>query len=181
MDWMSDMAARYVRILSAQGGGRTPLDEAVDQVAAISGPAAVKKSRFTRAAVPPAGVPAVTVLSRQLIAGVLIGDLMLDRLVTLSGQAREQVLDQLSAEVPAHLGSEQLDALRAELPGRLPEARGASYAGLGSRVEQLLKLAEQQAAELIEAARAEAARITASAGPGRPCPRCGYANEGEGR
>jgi len=180
MDWMSDMTARWIRILSAHDGGRTPLDEAVDQVAAISGPATVKKSRFKKDARSPGEVPAVTAASRQLIAGVLVSDLMLDRLVALSGQTREQVLDQLSAEVPAYLASEQLTVLRAELSGRLPEAPGASYSGLGSRIEQLLKLAEQQATELIEAARAEAAQITASAGPPQPCPRCGHADRAEG-
>ena len=177
MDWMSDMTARWIRILSAHDGGRTPLDEAVDQVAAISGPATVKKSRFKRDAGSPA---AATAASRQLIAGVLVSDLMLDRLVALAGQTREQVLEQLSAEVPAHLATEQLTVLRAELSGGLPASPGASYSGLGSRVEQLLKLAEQQAAELIESARAEAAQITASAGPPRPCPRCGYADRAEG-
>jgi len=106
------------------------------------------------------------------------------RLVALSGQTREQVLDQLSAELPAHLASGQLGVLRAELPGRLPEPARPSYSGLGSRIEHLLRLAEQQAVDLIEAARAEAAQITASAGtpqPARPCPRCGYADGGEGR
>jgi hypothetical protein len=179
MDWMQDMAARWVRILTAGRGDRTPLDEAVDQIAAISGSAAVKKSRFKRDAVAPPGVPPVTVLSRQLIAGVVISDLMLDRLCALAGQTRQQVLEQLSADLPGHLPGQELRALRAELSGDLPTER-ASYAGLGSRIEQVIRLAEGQAVELINEARAEAARIAAPGGPSQPCPRCGYGGQAGG-
>ena len=175
MDWMRDMAARWVRILSAEGGGRTPVDEAVDQIAAISR-AEVKKSRLEECS--PAGRPqAVTVLSRQLIAGALISDLMLDRLCALAGQTRQQVLDQLSAELPAQLPAQQLQALRRAVrrccrgPGRVLHRAGALV------FEQLLRLAEEQATGLIDAARAEAARITSAGGSPQPCPRCGYANQ----
>jgi vacuolar-type H+-ATPase subunit H len=44
---------------------------------------------------------------------------------------------------------------------------------LGNRIEQLLRLAEEQASALIDAARAEAAEITSSAGTQQPCPMCG--------
>jgi hypothetical protein len=37
MDWVQDMTARWVRIMSATGGGGTPLDEAVRQVNEIGG------------------------------------------------------------------------------------------------------------------------------------------------
>jgi hypothetical protein len=58
-------------------------------------------------------------------------------------------------------------ALRTELAGShalLKDGERPSYSGLGARIEQLLRQAEQQATDLVEAARAEAARITAAAG-----------------
>jgi hypothetical protein len=113
------------------------------------------------------------VLSRQVIAGVLISDLMLDRLCAATGQAREQVLGELSGDLPQQLRDDQLRALQAELSGScavLRDPERASYAGLGARIEQLLRLAEQQASELIDAARAEAAEITSPAGTPRPGP-----------
>ncbi len=36
MDWVQDMTARWIRIMSAAGGGGTPLDEAVRQINAIA-------------------------------------------------------------------------------------------------------------------------------------------------
>jgi hypothetical protein len=69
--------------------------------------------------------------------------------------------------VPGHLRDQQVRALHAELSGSgalLRDQERPSYSGLGARIERLLRLAEQQATELIEAARAEAAKITASAG-----------------
>jgi hypothetical protein len=209
MDWMRDMTARWVRILSAAGGDRTPLDEAVDQIAAINGPAgittgikstqgtksikgkntgATRKYRLGRRqreqerdtdSAAPAGIPAVTILCRQLIASVVISDAMLDRLCLLAGQTRAQILDEVSSDLPAHLPGQELRALRAELSGHLPRDTGLpAYAGLGSRIEHLLRLAEEQASALIHAAREEAARITAPGATHAPCPRCGYADEG---
>lgn len=108
----------------------------------------------------------VTALSRQLIAGVLVSDLLMDRLTAATGQTREQVLDELAGGSPRQLRDQQVRALQVELSGScrlLREQQRASYAGLGDRVEQLLRLAEQQASELIDAARDEAARITATA------------------
>jgi hypothetical protein len=179
MDWVQDMTARWVRILGAAGGGDTPLEEAVRQISRIGGASGKKKgvlSRLQRDAATPAEARAVTVLCRQLIAGVLFGDLMADRLCALTGESRDQLLDQLSGSMPGELPDRQLRALQAELssswaPSRDPER--ATYAGLGDRVEQLLRLAEEQASALIEAARAEAAGITAPAGTPQPCPRCG--------
>jgi hypothetical protein len=179
MDWVQDMTARWVRILGAAGGGDTPLEEAVRQISRIGGAPGKKKgvlSRLQRDAATPAEALAATVLCRQLIAGVLFGDLMADRLCALTGQSRDQLLDELSGSMPGELPDRQLRALQAELssswaPSRDPER--ATYAGLGDRVEQLLRLAEEQASALIEAARAEAAGITAPAGTPQPCPRCG--------
>jgi hypothetical protein len=172
-DWVQDMTACWVRILGATGAGRTPLDEAVQEISAIGGAPAKERFGLKRRAAAPAEAPAITVLSRQVIAGVLISDLLLDRLCVATGQAREQVLRELSGDVPQQLRDEQLRALQAELSvscALLRDPERASYAGLGTRIEQLLGLAEQQASELIDAARAEAAKITSSARPSQPGP-----------
>ena len=169
MDWLQDMTARWVRMMCAASEGGTPLDEAVRQISLIIEPPAAKSrfGRMKRNASGPAGVPAVTVLCRQLIASVLVSDLMTGRLCELAGQTREQVLDQLTADLPRQLPDHQLGALLDELsascallhsPGRL------TYTGLGARIEHLLRLAEEQAADLVAAARAEAAEIVSSAG-----------------
>jgi hypothetical protein len=177
MDWVQDTTARWVRIISAVGAGRTPLDEAVHQVSTISGVPG-EKSKFgmlKRNAAAPAEVSAVTVLCRQLIAGVLISDWMIDQLCALAGQTREQILDQLRGDLPQQLQDQQLRALQVELSGScmlLQDPERASYAALGTRIEQLLRLAEEKASALIEAARAEAAEIASSADTQQPCPRC---------
>jgi hypothetical protein len=179
MDWVHDMTARWVRIMSAGGDGRTPLDEAIHQISAI-GEAHSKKGRFGKAkrnAAAPAEASAVTVLCRQLIAGVLVSDLMIDRLCAVEGQSREQILGQLSGGLPDQLPEEQLRALQVELSGSCallqdPPER-SSHAGIGARIEQLLSLAEEEASRLIDAARAEAGEITSSAGAQQPCPQCG--------
>jgi hypothetical protein len=96
-----------------------------------------------------------------------------DQLCGLTGQTREQFLAQLPGSMPHQLDDQRLRALQAELFGRcrlLQDAERASYQGLGSRIEQLLRLAEEQAAALIDAARAEAAQITAAATQQRPGP-----------
>lgn len=187
MDWLQDTIGRWIRILSAAGGGSTPLDEAVHQISRI-GEAPAKKAGFGRpkrnAAAPPAA-STVTVLCRQLVAGVIAGDLMIDQLCTLTGQTRAQVLDQLSSGLPRQLRGEQLRALQDELSGGcalLQAPQAAPHSALATRVGQVLKLAEEEASVHIEKARAEAAEIvraaraeadTASAGTRQPCPRCG--------
>jgi cell division septum initiation protein DivIVA len=73
----------------------------------------------------------------------------------------------LAADAPEQLPDQQVRALRTELAGShalLKDGERPSYSGLGARIEQLLRQAEQQATDLVEAARAEAARITAAAG-----------------
>lgn len=170
------MAARWVRIMTQAGDGATPLDEAVAQISAI-GQSQGKKTKFGGAKRNAAGVAeasAVTVLSRQLLAGVLITDLVIDRLCTVTGEDREQVLNQLSSQFPRQIRDQQLRALQAELSGSCVPLRDQGHAlqaGLGRRIEELLRLAEAQATALIDAARAEAATITAAAArdePGRP-------------
>jgi hypothetical protein len=169
MDWVQDMTARWLRILTAADGGGTPLDEAVRQISAIADTSAKKgrPGRLRRRAAAAEDASTVTVLCRQLIAGVLVSDMAIARLCSIEGQSREQVLGQLAADAPEQLRDQQVRALQAELSGSralLKDREPASYSGLGARIEQLLRLAEQQATELVEAARAEAARITASAG-----------------
>jgi hypothetical protein len=191
MDWAQDMTERWVRIMSAAGDGSTPLDEAVRQLSEIGGAsgsgASGKKrwpGRLRRNAAAPAEASAVTVLCRQLVAGALVSDLMAGQICALTGQTREQFLGQLSGGLPQQLKDQQLRILQAELSGsraQLQNEERPSYSGLGARIEQLLRLAEEQAAALIDAARAEAARITASAGTVEPCPRCGHADRAAGR
>lgn len=168
MDWVQDMTARWMRIMAATGEVGTPLDEAVRQISAI-GDAPAKKGGprwLRRKTVADQDASAVTVLSRQLIAGVLVSDMAIARLCALESRNREQVLAELADDVPGEMRDQQLRALQAELSGGcapLRDPERASYSGLGARIEQLLRLAEQQASELIDAARAEAGRITASA------------------
>jgi hypothetical protein len=167
MDWVQDMTARWLRIMTAADGAGTPLDEAVRQINAIADTPAKKgrPGRLRRQAAAAEDASALTVLCRQLIAGVLVSDMAIARLCSLEGQSREQVLGQLVADAPERLRDQQVRALQAELAGsRARLTAPASYSGLGARMEQLLRLAERQATELVEAARAEAARITASAG-----------------
>jgi hypothetical protein len=193
MDWVQDMTARWMRIMSAaSSGGGTPLDEAVRQISAIGDTPAKKGGgpgwRKRKAVAVAEDASAVTALARQLIAGVLVSDLAIARLCALEGVGREQVLARLADDAPGLLRDQQLRALQVELSGScavLKDRSGGSYAGLGSRVEQLLALAEQQAAELIDGARVEAARITASAGaqPSGPpsAPASGQDDGAEGR
>jgi hypothetical protein len=168
MDWVQDMTARWVRVMSASGDGRTPLDEAAQQINAISETPA-RKSGFgwlKRSEPAPVETPLVTVLCRQLIAAVVVSDLMIDRLCALEGRTREQVLDRLTGDFPEQLRDQQWRALQVELSGScelLKDPERAMYSGLGRRIERLLGLAEEQASELVDAARAEAAKITAAA------------------
>ncbi|MFZ5851254.1 MAG: DivIVA domain-containing protein, partial [Actinomycetota bacterium] len=94
--------------------------------------------------------------------------------VVLRGYDRGQVdrhvagLEGAVRQATAQLGDleAQVGALRAELAQAhrlLQEAERPSYSGLGARIEQLLRLAEEQASELVAQARAEAAQLVAGA------------------
>jgi hypothetical protein len=170
MDWVQDMTARWIRILSATDDVTTPVDRAVQQISALG-----ETSGRGRKQRKMAEASAATALSRQLVAGVIVSDLMISRLCSLSGQTREQVLDQMSGDLPRQMQDQQLRALRSELSRgwESPREEGPTYAGLGGRVEQLVRLAEGAAATLIKEAHAEAAEIRASAGTPQPCPKCG--------
>ncbi len=178
VDWLPDMTARWVRILSAAGGRRTPLDEAVDQINSITGTSHAK-ARFGRLKRPsdaPAEAAAVTTMCRLLIAGVLVGDVVLSQLCALRGETRQQVLGQLTGGLPGQLEDEQLRALQVQLSEGstlLRDAERPSFDALGTRIGQVLKLAEEQASAIVDEARLEAAEITAAAGTPQPCPHCG--------
>lgn len=168
VDWVQDMTARWVRILSTAGPAGTPLDEAARQISE-TGRVAGTRGRFGRskrdASTPAESIPA-KVLGRQLIVGVLVSDLLVSQLCAVTGQAREQLLGQLAGNLPRQVRDRQLDVLLLELSGScalLQDPERPTYAALGRRIEQLLKDAEDQAVALIEAARAEASRIVSEA------------------
>jgi hypothetical protein len=126
MDWVQDMTADWVRILSAAGGDDTPVEEAVRQISRIGGAPGNKKGvlgRLQGKAATQAEALAVRVLCRQLIAGVLVGDLMAAQLCALTGQSRDQLLDQISGSMPGELRDRQLRALQAR---RRPVHDGAA-------------------------------------------------------
>jgi hypothetical protein len=186
MDWVQDMTPRWMRIMSAADSGRTPLDEAVRQINAIADPPAKKgRAGLFRRNSPAAEDPsAVTALCRLLIAGVLVSDSAIARLCALESRSRDQVLAELAADAPEQLRDQQLRALQAELSGScelLKDPERATYNGLGARIEQLLRLAEEQASELVDAARAEAARITDSAGAPPSAPALGSGQDNPDR
>src|SRR5579862_6177802 len=85
----------------------------------------------------------------------------------MRGYDRPQVDDyvrQIETEVRAH--REQGETLRGELEQarrQLQERERPTYSGLGARIEQLLRLAEEQASEVVRAARSEANEIKAAA------------------
>lgn len=166
MDWLRDMTARWMKILGAAGVASTPLDEAVRQISAINGAAGTpgRRGRARRKAAD--DEVTVTALCRQLVAGVLISDVMIGRLCALAGQTREQVLEQLSRDVAGQLPDQQLAILREQLTDScrlLRDPEHAQMAGVGSKIELLLRTAEKEAAQHVAEARAEAARIRSAA------------------
>lgn len=142
MEWVQDMAERWVRIMSASGDGSTPLDEAVRRLSPVGSSPSTKGGRISRRktrAAAEAETSAVTTLCRQLIAGVLVSDLVIERLSVLESQSREQILDRMLASGLPPLPEKQLQVLETELSysgaGRR-DPQVLSYAGLGSRIEQ---------------------------------------------
>ena len=85
----------------------------------------------------------------------------------MRGYDRHQVdehIRQIEAEVRTH--REQTTTLKRELSEahrQIGEQERPTYSGLGARIEQLLRLAEEQATELVQAARSEANEIKAAA------------------
>ena len=73
--------------------------------------------RLRRHAAAAEDASAVTLLCRQLIAGVLVSDMAIARLCALEGQSREQSWVELAADGPEQLRDQQLRALQAELSG----------------------------------------------------------------
>src|SRR5437762_3483158 len=85
----------------------------------------------------------------------------------MRGYDRQQVdehIRQIEAEVRQH--REQAQAMQRELSEARRQIHGQdrpAYSGLGARIEQLLRLAEEQATEVVQAARSEAGEIKATA------------------
>src|ERR1700760_3113301 len=85
----------------------------------------------------------------------------------MRGYDRHQVdehIRQIEAEVRQHR--------------QIQEQERPTYSGLGARIEQLLRLAEEQATELVQAARSEANEIKAAAKVDAAELRAGAENEG---
>jgi hypothetical protein len=171
----SGVPARGVRASGVPASGRAfgRRKRGAQSPAAPAAPATAEPAPVPSSADP----AAVTALSRQLVVGVLVSDLMLDEVCAVTGRTRDQVLDQLLAGgLGRGLGEGRLRLLAAELSGsrtQLHDPTRGPYSGVGARIEALLGLAAEQATALVDAARAEAAKITASAGPRQPCPNCG--------
>ena len=107
MDWVQDMTARWMRIMSPSDGVGTPLDEAVRQISLIVDAPAKKgrPGRLRRKSAAAEEASAVTLLCRQLIAGVLVSDMAIARLCALESRSREQVLAELAADRPNSCGT----------------------------------------------------------------------------
>src|SRR5882762_9221595 len=76
----------------------------------------------------------------------------------------DEYLKQLDAEMRQH--RDQVQALQQELSDahrQLREQERPTYSGLGSRIEQLLRLAEEQANEILQEARTAANEFNATA------------------
>jgi DivIVA domain-containing protein len=90
-----------------------------------------------------------------------------DFVTVMRGYDRHQVdehIRQIEAEMRQH--REQAQAMQRELSEahhQIHEQERPTYSGLGARIEQLLRLAEEQATELVQAARSEANEIKAAA------------------
>src|ERR1700757_3466136 len=85
----------------------------------------------------------------------------------MRGYDRHQVdehIRQIEAEVRQH--REQAQAMQRDLSEarrQFHERQRPAYTGLGARIEQLLRLAEEQATEVVQTARSEASEIKATA------------------
>src|ERR1700733_7288338 len=85
----------------------------------------------------------------------------------MRGYDRQQVdehIRQIEAEVRQH--REQAQAMQRELSEaqrQFHEQERPAYTGLGARIEQLLRLAEEPATEVVQTARTEADEIKATA------------------
>ncbi|HEX3515761.1 MAG TPA: DivIVA domain-containing protein, partial [Trebonia sp.] len=75
----------------------------------------------------------------------------------------DEHIRQLASEVRRH--QEDAAGARRDLQDaqrQIQEQERPTYSGLGARIEQLLRLAEEQATELVQAARSEANEIKAA-------------------
>ena len=101
--------------------------------------------------------------------------------VVLRGYDRQQVDEHIEQlEDQAHRHRDQAQALRRELSAvhrQLRERERPTYAGRGLRIEQLLRLAEEQATEILGEARAAADELRAAAKAGAAELRAAAENE----
>src|SRR5580692_12222682 len=99
----------------------------------------------------------------------------------MRGYDRQQVdehIRQIEADGQRH--REQAQAMQRELSEarrQFREQERPTYSGLGARIEQLLRLAEEQATEVVQAARSEANEIKAAAKADAAELRAGAGNE----
>jgi hypothetical protein len=171
MGWVADISARWLRVLAGEGAGGVPLDEAVRIVSEIAQPPA-RQTRFgkaKRAAGEVAGAAGTTILSRYLVVSAQAGDVLIGQLCAATGKDRDQVVSELQDKLSRWADADQLGVLHLELSASaavLADPQHATYSGLGTRIEELFRLAEEQAASILAEARAQAAAIIAAAGPG---------------
>ena len=155
MNWMEEAAARWSHILAASGPGDVTFDEAVRLISEVGGPSA-RQRRFRRAR--PSSDPEVrlaAVLSSYLIISLLASDLLVEQLCAVTDRTREQVVAEMSGRLLEQVRDGQIEARRlSEIPWIARELTHPTYAGLGTRIEQLLRLAEQQASAIVDEARA---------------------------
>jgi hypothetical protein len=177
MSWLAETTARWLRIMAAAGPGTEPPEAGVRLISEIgdaSAGAPARRSRRGRRGRPaptPQGATVIA-LGQHLIVSLLAGDELVTRLGAATGQTREDVLAELSGGLSQWLSQEQLRVLSIELAADSATSYAAgwpSYAALGSRIEQLLRLAEGQATEILAEAKAAAS-----------CPHCGAARHGLG-
>jgi O-antigen/teichoic acid export membrane protein/cell division septum initiation protein DivIVA len=119
-------------------------------------------SRFRR------GAPADTTTSPRIEPGDASGEppaRVFD--VVLRGYDRYQVEEHVrQLEDQARRARDEVEVLRRNLDdarGQLEEGERTAYVGLGSRTEQLLRLAEEQATEILAEARTDAGQLRAAA------------------
>src|ERR1700759_4795565 len=90
-----------------------------------------------------------------------------DFMTAMRGYDRQQVDEHIrQIEADGQKYREQAQAMQQDLSKahrQLREQERPTYSGLGTRIEQLLRLAEEQATELVQAARSEADEIKTAA------------------
>src|SRR5690348_2424555 len=115
MDSVNDTAARWIRTMTAEGEGRTPIDEAVRLVAELADPPGRRKGFGRRRAAAEAQAAANLAFSRYVIVSLLASDLLLARLQAATGEPRADLLADLTGALDQSMSSERLGSARLEL------------------------------------------------------------------